>query len=155
MSSVTVRIPTPLRQFTGGADQVRAEGATVGDVLEALGAAHAGLLERVMNPHGEPRNFVNIYLGSENVRSLGGLETPVSNNDVISIVPAVAGGTPKGKDQRLAELKASIPEIAPADAVQLQRSGAAVIDVREADEIAQGSPAGAQRLGRGLLELRV
>jgi molybdopterin/thiamine biosynthesis adenylyltransferase/rhodanese-related sulfurtransferase/molybdopterin converting factor small subunit len=155
MSAVTVRIPTPLRPFTGGADQVRVPGTTVGDALQALGAVHAGLLERVINPHGELRSFVNVYRGSDNIRSLGGLDTPVSDGDVISIVPAVAGGAGKVKDRRLAELKASIAEATPAQALQLQRQGAAVVDVREADEIAQGTPAGAYRLGRSYLELRV
>jgi len=62
---------------------------------------------------------------------------------------------PSAKDRRLAELRARIPEIEPAEALKLQASGAALIDVREADEIAQGSPPGALRLGRGFLELRV
>ncbi|GMQ90510.1 MAG: molybdopterin-synthase adenylyltransferase MoeB [Gammaproteobacteria bacterium] len=155
MSTVTVRIPTPLRSFTDGADEVRVDGTTVDDVLKALGTAHAGLLERVMNPQGELRNFVNVYIGSDNVRSLEGLATPVSDNDVVSIVPAVAGGAGKAKDRRLAELKSSIPEITPAAAVALQHEGAAVIDVREADEVSQGSPVGAYRLGRAYLELRI
>jgi molybdopterin/thiamine biosynthesis adenylyltransferase/rhodanese-related sulfurtransferase len=62
---------------------------------------------------------------------------------------------PSAKDRRLAELRARIPEIEPADALKMQAAGAALIDVREADEIAQGSPPGALRLGRGFLELRV
>ena len=61
----------------------------------------------------------------------------------------------KGKDRRLAELKAAVPEVTPAQALALQARGAALIDVREADEIAQGSPVGAHRLGRGFLELRI
>jgi sulfur-carrier protein adenylyltransferase/sulfurtransferase len=133
MSTVMVRIPTPLRSFTGGADEVRAEGATIGEVLKALSMTHTGLLEQVMSPQGELRNFVNVYLGGENVRSLKGLATPVSDNDVISIVPAVAGGAGKAKDRRLAELKAVIPEVALAEAVQLQRGGAD----REGEEISQ------------------
>ncbi len=59
------------------------------------------------------------------------------------------------KEKRLAELKASIGEVAPREALALQAQGAALIDVREADEIAAGSPVGALRLGRGFLELRV
>lgn len=155
MSTVTVRIPTPLRQFTNGADEVYVEGTTVGEVLNTLGASHVGLLERVMNPHGELRNFVNVYVGGDNVRSLEGLATPVSEQDIVSIIPAVAGGAEKAKDRRMAALKVAIPEVTPADALQLQRKGAALLDVREADEITQGSPAGAYRLGRGWLELRI
>ena len=93
MSTVMVRIPTPLRSFTGDADEVRAEGATIGEMLKALSTVHTGLLEQVMSPQGELRNFVNVYRGGENVRSLEGLATPVSDNDVVSIVPAVAGGS--------------------------------------------------------------
>ncbi len=61
----------------------------------------------------------------------------------------------KAKDRRLAELRASIPEVTPAEALELQKSGAALIDVRDNEEVAQGSPAGAHRLGRSFLELRV
>ena len=92
MTSVTVRIPAPLRSYTHGADELRAEGATVAEAMRTLGAAHDGLLVRVLTPDGEPRQFVNIYLGSRNVRTLQGMATPVNDGDVISIVPAVAGG---------------------------------------------------------------
>ncbi|MFQ5545213.1 MAG: molybdopterin-synthase adenylyltransferase MoeB [Acidiferrobacterales bacterium] len=153
MSTVTVRIPTPLRPLTAGADAVRVEGETIDDVLKTLGATHAGLLERVISPQGELRSFVNIYLGSDNVRALDGLATSVSDDDVVSIVPAVAGGA--ARDRRLSELKATVPEITPTDAVKLQKQDAAVLDVRESDEISQGSPAGAYRVGRGHLELRI
>ena len=61
----------------------------------------------------------------------------------------------KAKDQRLADLKAKIPEVAPSEAAALQKKGAVLIDVREPDEVAQGSPAGAERIVRGFLELRV
>ncbi len=94
MTTVTVRIPTPLRSYTRGADEVRAEGATVAEAMRALGAAHDGLLARVLTAEGEPRQFVNIYLGSHNVRTLQGMATRVAEGDVISIVPAVAGGAP-------------------------------------------------------------
>ncbi|MBI2297019.1 MAG: MoaD/ThiS family protein [Betaproteobacteria bacterium] len=97
MSRVTVRIPTPLRPHTGGADEVGLEGTTVGEVLQRLGAAHDGLLARVLTAEGEPRQFVNIYLGSRNVRGLEGMATRVSDGDVISIVPAVAGGAHKSQ----------------------------------------------------------
>lgn len=155
MSTVTVRIPTPLRTYTQGADEVRAQGATVAEVFRSLATAHDGLLARVLTAEGEPRQFVNVYLGSRNVRSLRGMATPVGEGDVISIVPAVAGGAPKAKDARMAELKASIGEVTPREALALQAQGAALVDVREAEEIAQGSPPGAQRLGRGFLELRI
>lgn len=92
MSRVIVRIPTPLRGFAGGHSEITAEGANVGAVLGAVGADHPELLERVMKDDGRPREFVNIYLGSDNVRTLDGMDTPVGEGDVLSILPAVAGG---------------------------------------------------------------
>ena len=92
MSKATIRIPTPLRPFTGGADEIRVEAGTVGDALRELERRHEGVLERVLDPEGHVRGFVNIYVGPANVHSLGGLETPIENEAVISIVPAVAGG---------------------------------------------------------------
>ena len=71
---------------------MRAQGATVAQVFHALDAAHDELLERVLTPDGEPRQFVNIFLGDRNVRTLRGMATLVREGDVISIVPAVAGG---------------------------------------------------------------
>lgn len=92
MSEVTIRIPTPLRTYTGGSDEVRVQAGTVGEALVALGAAHDGVLARVLSPEGGLRQFVNVFVGSRNVRSLQGLATPLAPGDVISIVPAVAGG---------------------------------------------------------------
>ncbi|WP_265945775.1 molybdopterin-synthase adenylyltransferase MoeB [Dechloromonas sp. A34] len=151
---VTIRIPTPLRGYTDGADQVAVEGATVGDALVALGEAHPGILERVMAADGSLRQFVNIYVGPDDIRALNGLLTPVTPGAVLAIVPAVAGGA-GGKERRLAELRARIPEVTPAEALELLANGAVLIDVREPDEVAQGSPPGALRINRGFLELRV
>lgn len=92
MSKATIRIPTPLRSFTGGKDEVAVSAATVGDALTALGREHQGILARVLNDKGEVRPFVNLYLGDRNIRSLAGLGTAVKDGDVVSIVPAVAGG---------------------------------------------------------------
>lgn len=92
MPSVVVRIPTPLRAYTGGADEVAVEAATVFDALSAVGRRHEGILERVLAPDGQLRQFVNVYLGAQNVRVLKGLATPLAEGDVLAIVPAVAGG---------------------------------------------------------------
>lgn len=89
MNTVFIRIPTPLRPLAGGADQVQAQGATVGEVLHNLDEA---LLERILTPGGEVRSFVNVYLGSQNVATLDNLATPVAEGDVLAIIPAVAGG---------------------------------------------------------------
>lgn len=87
----TVRIPTPLRTLTGGADEVTAEGATVRAVIESLEKAHPGVRDRLLDEKGV-RRFVNIYLGEEDIRFLGGLDTEVKPTDALSIVPAIAGG---------------------------------------------------------------
>jgi MoaD family protein len=151
----TIRIPMPLRSFTGGVDEVKVSATTVGDALNALATEHQGVRERVLSPEGSLRQFVNVFVGNRNIASLDGLKTRLSDGDVISIVPAVAGGAPKAKEARLSELKRSVPEVSPREAFKAQAQGAALIDVREADEIAQGSPPGAYRLGRGFLELKV
>ncbi|MGH8478316.1 MAG: molybdopterin-synthase adenylyltransferase MoeB [Gammaproteobacteria bacterium] len=160
MTQVTVRIPMPLRTFTGGVAEVVGSGATVREVLAALGQDHSGLLPRILTPEGQIRSFVNLYLGEDNVRALQGLDTTVPEGVVLSIIPAVAGGAKKevkgpARERRLLDLRARIPELCPSDAHAMQQQGAALVDVREQDEIAQGSPAGAHRLGRGFLELRV
>jgi sulfur-carrier protein adenylyltransferase/sulfurtransferase len=154
-NTVTIRIPTPLRHHTGGADEVQVQATTVAEALTGLDALHSGLGDQILSPEGTLRSFVNVYLGDRNVHSLQGLDTPTAEGDVLSIVPAVAGGAQKAKDRRMAELRAHIPEVTPADAFALQSRGAALIDVREADEIARGSPVAAHRLGRGYLELRI
>lgn len=92
MIAVSIRIPMPLRTYTGGKDEVKVEAVTVGEALDALGASCDGLQARVMSPEGELRQFVNVFIGSRNIRSLNGLATPLAEGDVISIVPAVAGG---------------------------------------------------------------
>jgi molybdopterin/thiamine biosynthesis adenylyltransferase/rhodanese-related sulfurtransferase/molybdopterin converting factor small subunit len=151
--SVTIRIPTPLRPLTGGVDEVSVQAATV---AEALNGLDSGLRERILTPEGEVRQFVNLYLGPRNVRDLGGLATPLRDGDVLSIIPAVAGGSPgRVKQQRLAELSARIPAVSPREALDLQREGAVLVDVREPQEIAAGTPEGALPLGRSYLELNI
>ncbi len=87
-----VRIPAQLRTLTGGAGELVIDGATVGDVLKGLDAAHAGFAERIFDDEGGLRRFVNVFLDEEDVRFLDGLATPVGEGQTISIVPAVAGG---------------------------------------------------------------
>lgn len=92
MSQATIRIPTPLRSFTGGAGEVPVEGATVGEVLRVLGDRHDGLAQRILDAEGRLRNFVNVFVNDQNVRALQGLDSSVPDGAVINIVPAVAGG---------------------------------------------------------------
>ncbi len=91
--AIEVRIPTILRKHTGGARSVEAEGSTVREILDHLEDEHAGLRTAVVSDSGELHRFINVYLNDEDVRFLGSLETPVSDGDTLSILPAVAGGS--------------------------------------------------------------
>ncbi len=89
--SVTVRIPTPLRTLTGGAERVSAAGGTVRAVIDDLESNHPGMKDRLVDEKGI-RRFVNVYLGDEDVRFLDGLDTALEDGDELSIIPAIAGG---------------------------------------------------------------
>jgi molybdopterin converting factor small subunit len=90
--SVSVRIPTILRSYTGGESEVTAEGATLADVLDDLEATYAGIRARVLDDAGDIRRFVNVYVGNDDVRFLEGLATATPDGAQLSIIPAVAGG---------------------------------------------------------------
>jgi adenylyltransferase/sulfurtransferase len=92
--TVTVRIPTPLRSYAGGATEVTVAAATVGAALDRLVERHPELRRHLYTEGGELRNFVNAYLNEEDMRHLGGRDTPVSEGDAITIVPSIAGGSP-------------------------------------------------------------
>lgn len=91
--SVRVRIPTPLRRFTGGQEEVTAAGTTIRMVVEDLERRHPGIKERICDESGKVRKFVNIYVNGDDIRFLDSLDTPVKDGDEISIVPAIAGGS--------------------------------------------------------------
>ena|SRR3712207_2392111 len=91
--SVEVRVTAVLQRMTGGAKSVQAEGGNVGDLLKDLDGRYPGFLGQVMQEDGKLHRFVNIYLNDEDIRYLGQLETPVSSGDVVSILPALAGGS--------------------------------------------------------------
>ena len=88
----TVKIPPVLRQSVGGEKQVAATGASVGEVLRALADAHPETTEQLFSGDGGLNRYVNVYLNDEDVRVLGGLDTAVSEGDVLVILPAMAGG---------------------------------------------------------------
>ncbi|HEX5513746.1 MAG TPA: MoaD/ThiS family protein, partial [Gammaproteobacteria bacterium] len=140
MISVTVRIPTPLRPYAGGDAELVVAGATVGDALKTLSATHEGLGQRLFTPEGQVRRYVNVFVGSDDINGREGLATPLRDGDVIAIIPSVAGGSPRARDARLAALREQIPEVEPRRAHELQSEGAILVDVREQEEIAAGSP---------------
>ena len=91
--AVKIMIPTPLRQYVGNKEQVEVEAKTVAEALSKLAAGHGELRRHLYNQEGKLRSFVNIYLGDEDIRFLQSEQTPLNENDVLSIVPSIAGGT--------------------------------------------------------------
>jgi molybdopterin converting factor small subunit len=90
--SVSVRIPTILRTYTGGESEVTAEGDTLSAVLDDLEASYTGIRARILDDSGDIRRFVNVYVGNDDVRFLDGLGTATPDGTQLSIIPAVAGG---------------------------------------------------------------
>ncbi len=90
--SVEVRLPTLLRPQAGGAATLSADGSTVGEVFQALIAEHPGLASNLVDDDGQLHRFVNVYRNDDDIRYLDQLDTKVADGDVISILPAVAGG---------------------------------------------------------------
>jgi molybdopterin converting factor small subunit len=90
--SVSVRIPTILRAYTGGAAEVAAEPGTLREVLASLDSTYPGLGGRILDDAGKLRRFINVYVGDEDVRLVGGLDTDVPADGHVSVIPAVAGG---------------------------------------------------------------
>ncbi len=88
----SVRIPTSLRSFSKKQDEVRAAGATVGEVLRNLEKSCPGIGARLFDDKGAVRRYVNIFHNDEDIRFLKELETPVADGDRLSIIPAIAGG---------------------------------------------------------------
>ncbi|SMF81953.1 molybdopterin synthase subunit MoaD [Azospirillum oryzae] len=92
MTEVTIRIPTPLRGFVGGKDQVAVPAATVREALAALTAGQETFRDRLFTAEGELRRFVNVYLGRDDVRRLGGLEAALPAGATLTLMVALAGG---------------------------------------------------------------
>ena len=90
--AIEVRIPTILRQYTGGEKQVKADGASVGSLVDDLDTRFPGLKSRLVTDQGSLHRFVNVYVNDEDVRFTGALDTGLSDGDEVTILPAVAGG---------------------------------------------------------------
>ena len=89
--AIEVRIPTILRNYTGGAKSVEGSGGTLADLIADVDSRYSGLAERLVDD-GTLRRFVNVYLNDEDVRFLGGLDAPLKDGDTVTVLPAVAGG---------------------------------------------------------------
>src|SRR6266576_3433974 len=90
--SVTISIPTPLRQFAGGQSEIQVEASTAGEALDQLTSTHTELRRHLFNDQNTLRNFVNVYVNDEDIRHVSGPATPVKDGDTILIVPSIAGG---------------------------------------------------------------
>jgi molybdopterin synthase sulfur carrier subunit len=90
--AVTVRIPTALRRITQGQGEVKIEAKTIGELIEKLEEEFPGIKERLVEENGEIRKFVNFFVNDEDIRFLKGKDTELKDGDVVSIIPAIAGG---------------------------------------------------------------
>ena len=90
--SATVRIPTPLRKVTNGADKASVEWNSIAEVIDSLENTFPGIKKRICEESGELRSFVNVFVNGEDIRFSDGINTSISSGDEISLVPAVAGG---------------------------------------------------------------
>lgn len=90
--SVSVRIPTILRSYTGGEAEVSTEPGSLREVIAKLDAAYPGLGDRLVDDTGKLRRFINVYVAEQDVRFSQGLDTPVPAGAEVSVIPAVAGG---------------------------------------------------------------
>ena len=88
----TLKIPTPLRQYTNGQAEVAVSGSNVAAAMRNLVEQFPALEQHIYNGDGQMRAFVNLFLGEDNTRDLQGLETPLSEGDTLRLIPSIAGG---------------------------------------------------------------
>jgi adenylyltransferase/sulfurtransferase len=98
--SVSILIPTALRNFTGGSDSISVEGRTVADALDALTSEYPALKKHLFNEDGQLRHFVNVYVNDEDIRYAGKSATEIKEGDIVSIVPSIAGGSTAVEDAK-------------------------------------------------------
>ena len=89
---VQIKIPTPLRKLTGGADMVEVDATTAGGALDALEAKHPGIKTKICDDSGNVRRFINVYANQEDIRFQSKLDTALNDGDELAIIPAIAGG---------------------------------------------------------------
>jgi molybdopterin synthase sulfur carrier subunit len=87
-----VRIPQPLQKFVDNQTEILVNGKNIKDVLNALIKNYPDLRERIYDENGNLRKFINIYVNDEDIRFLDGENTTINDEDIISIIPAIAGG---------------------------------------------------------------
>ena len=90
--AINVRIPSVLRNLTGGKETIAVAARSVDEALAALEGVHPGIKARLCDDSGKLRRFVNVFVGEEDIRFLDGQKTPLKDGDLVDIVPAIAGG---------------------------------------------------------------
>ena len=90
--TVTVNVTSVIQSAVNGQREFKADGRTVGELIAEVDRRYPGFAQRIMDQRGELHRFVNIYLNDEDVRYLKGKETPLAEGDVVSFLPALAGG---------------------------------------------------------------
>jgi sulfur-carrier protein len=93
--AVKVHVTSVIQKVVDGQREFDSDGATVAELLSNIEQQYPGFAEQIMSADGELHRFVNIYLNDEDVRFLGGKNTPLADGDTVSILPALAGGSPE------------------------------------------------------------
>lgn len=88
----SVRIPTPLRRLTQDKDEVDISASNVGELIEKMEKQFPGIKDRLCDESGQVRRFINLYVNNEDIRFLDGTSTSLNEKDIVSIIPAIAGG---------------------------------------------------------------
>ncbi len=88
----SVRIPTPLRKLTSDKDEVTINAANIAELIDQMEAQYPGIKSRLCDETGNVRRFINLYVNNEDIRFLSGKETALKEGDIVSIIPAIAGG---------------------------------------------------------------
>lgn len=89
----TLRIPTPLRAYTGGKSEVTVTGANISEALSDLTTQFPAIKPHLFNEGGDLRPFVNLFVGESNIKDLQGVETPIKDGDKLMLIPSIAGGS--------------------------------------------------------------
>ena len=87
-----LRIPTPLRTYTGGNNQVEIKGSTVAEAMDDLVRQYPDMKQHIFSEDGQLRPFINLFLGDDNIRDLQGMDTPIAENQRLLLIPSIAGG---------------------------------------------------------------
>lgn len=90
--SIIVRIPPPLRKYTGGAESVQTSAQNLSELFDGLERQFPGIRESLCESDGQPRRFVNIFVNDEDIRFLGGMKYTFQDGDEVLLIPAIAGG---------------------------------------------------------------